>query len=92
MMKKRIAAGAAALALACAMAMPGFAAGTCCKCGGADCYCDYMAAVKAYQKECAAKEDAYIRAVRAYQKECAAKEAAYEAAVKKAARPCRCGC
>lgn len=91
MMKKRIVAAALTLSMAAAMAVPSFAASTNCRCGKLDCYCDYIAAVKAYQKDVAAKEEAYRRAVLEYQKQAAAKEAAYEAAVRKVAGPCPCG-
>lgn len=44
--------------------------------------CAYLAAVAAYQQECAAREKAYCDAVKAYQKQAELEQEAYKKAVK----------
>ncbi len=44
--------------------------------------CAYLAAVSAYQQECAAREKAYCDAVKAYQKQAELEQEAYKKAVK----------
>lgn len=65
-----------AICMVCMFAVPVFA----------DANDDYIAAVKAYQQEIAAKEAAYTAAVNAYSKQAKAKADADSAAILKAAK------
>ena len=68
---KKLLSALLAICMVCMFAVPVFA----------DANDDYIAAVKAYQQEIAAKEAAYADAVKAYQAQIAAREAAYVKAV-----------
>ena len=73
---KKLLSALLAICMVCMFAVPVFA----------DANDDYIAAVKAYQQEIAAKEAAYTAAVNAYSKQVKAKADADSAAILKAAK------